>query len=106
MTMTVADAGIRAPRAEVALSCTLRRHVGSPIPAETLNVGPRGMRIRSPRPLREDETVGFDLPNLDIRVTGSARVVRQELPHVYALRFENLPEPMIRRLHALAINAR
>ncbi len=71
-----------------------------------MNVGPRGMRVRSPRPLTEDETVGFDIPNLDIRVNGRARVVCQELPHVYALRFENLPEPMLRRLHALAINAR
>ena len=104
--MAVAEAEIRAPRAEIALSCTLRRHVGSPIGVQTLNVGPRGMRIRSPRPLREDETVAFDLPNLDMRVGGRARVVRQELPHVYSLRFENLPEPMLRRLHALAINAR
>jgi hypothetical protein len=103
--MTVA-AEIRAPRAEVALTCTLCRQVGSPIPAQTLHVGPRGMRVRSPRPLTQDETVAFDLPNLDMRVNGRARVVRQELPHVYALRFENLPEPMLRRLHALAINAR
>jgi hypothetical protein len=104
--MSVPGAGIRAPRAEIALSCTLRRHIGSPIPAQTLAVGPRGMRIRSPRPLSEDETVGFDLPNLDIRVSGRARVLREERPHVYALRFEGLPEPMTRRLHALAINAR
>ena len=41
-----------------------------------------------------------------MRVSGRARVVCQELPHVYALRFENLPEPMRRRLHALAINSR
>ena len=104
--MAVAEPEIRAPRAEVVLACTLRRQIGSPIPAQTLNVGPRGMRVRSPRPLREDETIAFDLPNLDIRVTGRARVVCQELPHVYALRFENLPEPMLRRLHALAINSR
>ena len=104
--MTVAAAEIRAPRAEIALSCTLRRSIGSPIPAQTLTVGPRGMQIRSPRPLSEDETVVFDLPNLDIRVAGCARVLREERPHVYALRFENLPEPMLRRLHALAINAR
>ncbi len=102
--MTVGET--RAPRAAVELSCTLRRHVGSPIPAQTLNVGPRGMRVRSPRPLSEDETVGFELPNLDMRVTGQARVIRQERPHVYALLFEGLPEPMLRRLHALAINAR
>lgn len=95
-----------APRAQVELLCTLRRQVGSPIPALTMLVGPRGMRIRSPRPLTQDETVGFDLPNLDMRVSGRARVISQERPHVYSLRFEGLPEPMTRRLHALAINAR
>jgi hypothetical protein len=41
-----------------------------------------------------------------MRVSGRARVLREERPHVYALRFEGLPEPMTRRLHALAINAR
>ena len=104
--MMVATAEIRAPRAQIELSCTLRRHIGSPIPALTLNVGPRGMNVRSPRPLRDDETVGFDLPNFDMRITGQARVIGQERPHVYSLRFEGLPEPMTRRLHALAINSR
>jgi hypothetical protein len=104
--MTVATIEIRAPRAQIALTCTLRRQIGSPIPAETLDVGPRGMRIRSPRPLMADETIGFDLPGLDMRLSGSARVICEERPHVYALRFERLPEPMLRRLHALAINAR
>lgn len=96
----------RAPRAQIALSCTLRRRTGSPIPAETLDLGPVGMRVTSPRPLAEDETVEFDLPNLDMRVAGHARVLRQQRPHVYVLRFEGLPEPMSRCLHALAINAR
>jgi len=104
--MTVATIEIRAPRAQIALTCTLRRQIGSPIPAETLDVGPRGMRLRSPRPLMADETIGFDLPGLDMRLSGSARVICEERPHVYALRFERLPEPMLRRLHALAINAR
>ena len=104
--MTAATIVIRAPRAQIALSCTLRRQIGSPIPAQTLDVGPRGMRVRSPRPLMTDETIGFDLPDIDMRVTGPARVIVEERPHVYALRFEHLPEPMVRRLHALAINAR
>jgi hypothetical protein len=104
--MTVAAVEIRAPRAQIVLTCTLRRHVGSPISTQTLDVGPRGMRIRSPRPLMADETVGFDLPDLDMRLNGRARVICEERPHVYALRFEGLPEPMVRRLHALAINAR
>jgi len=104
--MTLAPVEFRAPRAQMALPCTLRRTVGSPIPAQTLDIGPRGMRIRSPRPLRADETVGFDLPDLDMRLNGRARVICEERPNVYAMRFEGLPEPMTRRLHALAINAR
>lgn len=104
--MTVTAIEIRAPRAQIALSCTLNRPTGSPIPAQTLDVGPRGMRVRSPRPLMTDETIGFDLPDLDMRLNGRARVIGEDRPHVYALRFEGLPEPMVRRLHALAINAR
>lgn len=104
--MTVAVAEIRAPRAEIELSCTLRRTIGSPIAVQTMDVGPRGMRIRSPRPLMADETVSFDLPNLDMRLAGRARVIKLDRPQVYSLRFEGLPSPMIQRLHALAINAR
>jgi PilZ domain-containing protein len=96
----------RAPRAQIALPCTLRRRVGSPIAVLTLEVGPEGMRVSSPRPLATDETVDFDLPDLDIRVFGHARVLRQQRLNVYVLRFEELPEPMVRRLHALAINSR
>ena len=101
-----AAAEIRAPRARIELSCTLRRTIGSPIAVQTMDVGPRGMRIRSPRPLMTDETVSFELPNLDMRVSGRARVINEDRPRVYALRFEGLPGPMIQRLHALAINAR
>ena len=104
--MTAAVAEIRAPRAEIELSCTLRRSIGSPIAVQTMDVGPRGMRVRSPRPLMADETVTFDLPNLDMRLAGRARVITLDRPQVYSLRFENLPGPMIQRLHALAINAR
>lgn len=96
----------RAPVAHIALDCILRRRNGAPIPAQTRDIGPRGMRIVSPRPLALDETVGFELPNLDMRIAGIARVLRQERLHVYALRFEGLPEPMTRRLHALAITSR
>lgn len=94
------------PRATVALPCTLRRPIGSPIAARTLEVSPDGMRIASPRPLAADEKVEFDLPDLDMRVCGRARVLSQQRLNVYILRFEPLPEPMARRLHALAVNAR
>lgn len=97
---------LRAPRAQISMSCTLRRRTGSPIPAQTLDLGPDGMRVTSPRPLCEDETIDFELPNLDMRVAGHARVLRQQRLHVYVLRFERLPEPMSRWLHALAVNGR
>lgn len=96
----------RSPRAQIALPCTLRRRVGAPITAQTVEVGPEGMRVSSTRPLATDETVTFDLPDLDIRVTGSARVLRQQRLNIYVLRFEHLPAPMVRRLHALAVNSR
>jgi hypothetical protein len=103
--MMVSVTESRAPRALIALDCLLRRTTGSPIPAQTLVLGPRGMRVRTPRPLKLDECVGFELPNLQMRVSGQARVLRQERMNVYALRFEGLPEPMTRCLHALAVNA-
>jgi len=95
----------RAPQAQIALSCTLHRRIGSPIAARTVVLGPRGMLIWSPRPLSPDETVGFELADLHMRVSGQARVLRQERLNGYALRFEGLPEPMARCLHALAVNA-
>jgi hypothetical protein len=94
------------PRAQIAVPCTLRRRVGAPIPAHTVDVGPDGMRVKTARPLAQDETVDFDLPNFDMRISGHARVQQQQRLNVYALRFEGLPAPMVRRLHALAINAR
>ncbi len=96
----------RAPTTGVALSCTLHRTHGSPIRAQTLAIGPRGMQVRSQRPMSLDETIGFELLDLGMRVCGRARVLRVERANVYALRFENLPEPMVRRLHALATSHR
>jgi hypothetical protein len=40
-----------------------------------------------------------------MRVGGHALVLRQRL-NVYVLRFERLPEPLLRCLHALAISRR
>lgn len=91
-----------APRAAVALPCTLRRPVGRPIVARTLNVGPGGMLVSSARPLTVDEPLDFDLASLDVQVSGQARVLRHQQLDVYALRFERLPVPMQKRLRALA----
>jgi hypothetical protein len=104
--MMVPTVESRAPKARITMGCTLRRSFGSPICAETLEIGPRGMQLRSARPMSLDETVDFELPDLGMRVGGRARVLRVERANVYALRFERLPEPMVRRLHALAISER
>lgn len=93
------------PRAQIELACTLRRGAGSPIPTQTLVLGPRGMQVRSPRPLALDETLGFELSDLYMRVCGRARVLRQERSNVYALRFEGLSGQMTRCLHELAVEA-
>ncbi|HEU0316245.1 MAG TPA: PilZ domain-containing protein [Solirubrobacteraceae bacterium] len=100
--------GPSTPRAQIAVSCTLRRRRGSPLVVETLDLGPSGMRVTSARPLAEDETVEveLDLPGLGIRVAAQARVLRQQRPDVYGLRFERLPEPISGCLHALALDAR
>jgi hypothetical protein len=88
-----------APRARLALPCTLRRSASSPIWAETIDVGEGGMSVRATRPLREDETVEFDLA--EAKVSGRARVVRHGSPRVYGLRFESLQEPVRKRLLSL-----
>jgi hypothetical protein len=85
-----------APRAALALPCTLRRPTSSPIWAETIDVGPGGMSVRATRPLREDETIEFDLGDAD--VSGRARVIRHHSPRVYGLRFENLHDHVRARL--------
>jgi hypothetical protein len=88
-----------APRARLALPCTLRRSTSSPIWAETIDVGEGGMSVRASRPLREEETVEFELG--DAEVAGRARVLRHPSPRVYGLRFESLGPPARERLRAL-----
>jgi hypothetical protein len=91
-----------APRARLALPCTLRRPTSSPIWAETIDVGEGGMSVRAARPLQPDELVEFDLAaRSDEHVTGRARVTRLNSPRVYGLRFEGLGQPMRERLQVL-----
>jgi PilZ domain len=88
------------PRTDIEVACTLRRRSGAAIVAQTVNLGPGGMRITTRRPLAPDEVLRFDLP--DQAVDGRARVLRQEGHSTYALRFEGLHEPARERLLALA----
>lgn len=92
----------RAPRAQIAVTCTLRRRTGSPIAARTLDVGAEGMRIASPRPLALDEWLVFEFEALGATVSGYACVLREEHSNVYGLRFERLAEETAGRLRALA----
>ena len=78
----------QAPRARLALACTLRTSASSPIWAETIDVGEGGMSVRATRPLRADETVDFDLGEADVH--GRARVLRRRSPRVYGLSFESV----------------
>jgi hypothetical protein len=90
-------------RAHLALPCTLRAGPGSPIWAETIDVGEGGMSVRAARPLREEQIVEFDLG--DAHVRGTARVTRHHSPRVYGLRFEALNAPMRERLRAVVRHA-
>ncbi|HVL31759.1 MAG TPA: PilZ domain-containing protein [Solirubrobacteraceae bacterium] len=83
----------------MSLRCTLTRSAGRPIAARTLDVGTTGMRVVTERPLAVDETIAFDLPCGDVRISGELRVVCQERPDVYTVRFSRLPQPMARCLH-------
>ena len=87
---------------QIALACTLHRRMGSPIPVQTIDLGPGGMRVTSRRPLTADEELDFTIPQADLRVAGRARVMRQQERYVYALRFERLPPSTRAALHALA----
>lgn len=93
----------RAPRADVALDCTLSRRAGTAIAARTVNLGPGGMRVTSKRPLALDEVLRFDLPLAGAgHIDGRARVLRQEGLSAYALRFEGLLEPARECLRQIA----
>ena len=94
----------RAPRAQLAVRCTLHRQTGSAIEAETIDVGPGGMCVSCSRPLAADEVLRFHLPLPEEQevLDGRARVLRHEGHQRYALRFEQLVEPVRERLRALA----
>jgi hypothetical protein len=89
----------RSPRIQVEMECTLHRRTGSPISARTVDLGPGGMCVATTRPLSTDEVLRFELSP---RVSGRARVLRQQGYDIYAVRFEALEEPALAELNALA----
>lgn len=87
--------------AQLALPCTLCRAAGASIPSEVLDLGISGMRVHSQRPLGLDESLAFTVEHAGDCLRGNVRVVCQERPTIYALRFERLPEPDARVLKSL-----
>lgn len=92
----------RAPRAKLQLGCTLRRPVGRPVRARTIDLGPGGMLVASERPLALDEALDFELAGLEAPLRGQAHVVRHEQLDRYALAFERLDDDDVGRLRRLA----
>jgi hypothetical protein len=88
----------RSPRVRMEMQCTLRRRSGSPIAARTVDLGPGGMCVATKRPLAPDEVLTFELPP---RISGQARVLRQQGYDSYAVRFETLGDPAREALSAL-----
>ena len=85
----------------MALECTLHRRTGSVVEAQTLDLGPGGMRVKSSRPLAVDESFEFELPER-ARINGRARVVNERGYRVYGLRFEKLGDEARAEIAALA----
>jgi c-di-GMP-binding flagellar brake protein YcgR len=98
----------RTLRARMALPCVLQPPGGSPIWAETIDVGEGGMSVRAARPLPPNETVDFDLARDDTHthVEGRATVLRKRAPRVYGLEFERLEPTMRERLLDLVTPSR
>jgi hypothetical protein len=91
------------PRVAVACPLHLHRQAGTAVDVRTVDVGPGGARVASPRPLRVDEEVRFDLdlPDGATPIGGWARVLRQHGHDMYALRFEKVSADDAARLWAL-----
>lgn len=90
------------PRALIHVDCMLSRAKGSPVHAHTIDLGPGGMCVATERPLTVDEVLHFDLPLHGSTVDGDARVLREEGPLVYALRFEMVGEACAQTLSSFA----
>jgi hypothetical protein len=85
------------------MACTLHRRSGSPIDGRTLDLGPGGMCVATKRPLAADEVLNFELPP---RISGKARVLRQQGYDSYAVRFESLDQPAREELEGLVAFSR
>jgi hypothetical protein len=81
------------------LSVTLVRARGNPVESRTKNISQGGMCVATPRPLAIDELLEF---RLETGIEGVVRVLREQLPNVYALRFEELSLEALAGIERLA----
>jgi hypothetical protein len=94
-----------AGRLERELAVTLMRPHGNgnPVESRTRNIGSGGMCVATPRPLAIDELLSFEIEtDGNGRVVGNVRVLREHIPNVYALRFEELSDDARTALERLA----
>jgi hypothetical protein len=80
----------QAARVPLACEVTLMRRRGNPVTGRTEDLATGGARVIVDRPLAVDEELLFDLVTSAGHVDGRARVVRQQRPDCYALRFVEL----------------
>lgn len=84
-----------APRVDIGLPITFGRAKGhgNPVSAWTLDLSTGGARVAADRPLKVDETLGFDLVATDgTHITGDCRVLREHVGRTYGVRFERLAD--------------
>ena len=89
----------RAARVQLVLGVELVRAHGNPVHCRTRDICAGGMCVETERPLAIDEVLDF---RLESGIQGTVRVLREHLPHVYALRFEELSPGALSRLEQLA----
>jgi hypothetical protein len=86
-------------RLERTLGVQLTRPHGNPVESRTRNICSGGMCVETQRPLAIDEVLAFQL---ETGIEGTVRVLREHLPNVYALRFEELSLESLSRIERLS----
>src|SRR3954463_11363053 len=84
---------------EMAVTLVRQHGSGNPVESRTRNIGDGGMCVATPRPLAIDEVLDF---RFETGIAGSVRVLREHIPNVYALRFEELSDEARTALGRLA----
>src|SRR3954447_7045592 len=89
----------RVSRVQRVIGVELTRAHGNPVQSRTRDICVGGMCVETERPLMIDEVLGF---HLETGIEGTVRVLREHMPNVSALRFEELTGDGLARLERLA----